>query len=239
MNLTVGPLPPAVYWRRRAIVLGGLLLVVLLVVYACSGSSPSDASAQHTPGPTPTSISSTNLLPPIVGSGSPVPSLSPSTASGSPSAPASPTGTPTPSTAVTGVATCTDAQIRVTPVISSTSTSTSKLVHGGTFDLKLKVRNISSTTCRRDVGSVPEELTVTYKNAKIWSSGDCDSTKSTPHDVRTFAPDVEIYAEVKWSSYDKTADSCKKSATPAATGKYELIGRLGTKSATVPFSIVS
>jgi hypothetical protein len=127
----------------------------------------------------------------------------------------------------------------VTPVISSTSTSTSKLVHGGTFDLKLKVRNISSTTCRRDVGSVPEELTVTYKNAKVWSSGDCDTTKSTPHDVRTFAPDVEIYAEVKWSSYDKTAGNCKKSATPAATGKYELIGRVGTKSATVPFSIVS
>src|SRR5207248_6256170 len=25
MNLTVGPLPPAVYWRRRALVAGGLL----------------------------------------------------------------------------------------------------------------------------------------------------------------------------------------------------------------------
>ena len=41
MNLTVGPHPPAVYWRRRALVAGGLLLLILLVVWSCGGSSGS------------------------------------------------------------------------------------------------------------------------------------------------------------------------------------------------------
>ena len=44
MNLTVGPLPPAVYWRRRAVVVGVLLVLVLLVTYAC-GSSGGKGSA--------------------------------------------------------------------------------------------------------------------------------------------------------------------------------------------------
>src|SRR6266542_3459450 len=37
MRTTVGPLPPAVYWRRRAVVLGALLLVVILLFVSCSG----------------------------------------------------------------------------------------------------------------------------------------------------------------------------------------------------------
>ena len=39
MRLTVGPLPSAVYWRRRAVVLGALLLLVIVLVYSCSGWS--------------------------------------------------------------------------------------------------------------------------------------------------------------------------------------------------------
>ena len=37
MRLTVGPLPPAVYWRRRAVVLGALLLVVIVLFVSCCG----------------------------------------------------------------------------------------------------------------------------------------------------------------------------------------------------------
>ena len=43
MNLTVGPLPPAVYWRRRALVAGVLVLLILVVAYSCGGSSGSGA----------------------------------------------------------------------------------------------------------------------------------------------------------------------------------------------------
>ena len=37
MRLTVGPLPSAVYWRRRAIVLGVAVVLVFLIVQSCSG----------------------------------------------------------------------------------------------------------------------------------------------------------------------------------------------------------
>ena len=45
MRLTVGPLPAAVYWRRRAVVLVGLAILVLIVSYACGGPA-SSGSAQ-------------------------------------------------------------------------------------------------------------------------------------------------------------------------------------------------
>jgi hypothetical protein len=37
MRSTVGPLPPAVYWRRRALVLGVLLLIVIALFVSCGG----------------------------------------------------------------------------------------------------------------------------------------------------------------------------------------------------------
>src|SRR5690348_2708657 len=92
MKLTVGPLAPAVYWRRRVLVIAGLLVVVLAIVYACRGATASSAEGQRpaavttgtTPPPQPTS------QPPSI-SPSPSPSLVPTTPPSS-SAPA--TGRP-------------------------------------------------------------------------------------------------------------------------------------------------
>lgn len=231
MNLTVGPLPPAVYWRRRAVVLGGLLLVILLVSYACGGSGKPDAFGQqntltgatHSPSPT-----SSVLVPTL-----PSPSIPLLTPTDSPS----PTGgSPQPS----GVVPCADADILVTPVISSTSAKVTKLQYGGTFDLKLKVRNISSHPCTRDVGSQPEELRIVAGTKKVWSSDDCGPSLAAAHAVRTFAPGVEIYAELTWNSYHIMPNDCVKSATPAHRGTYQIIGRVGTKtSAPVSFTIQS
>jgi hypothetical protein len=239
MNLTVGPLPPSVYWRRRVLVLGGLLLVVLLVAYACSGSGASSASTQPTPAPvlapiptsspSPSMSPSSSMLPSVDPSGTttqPTSLLSPSVSASAPMVDASPADD-----------TCTDDQIQVTPVIASTSAATSRLELGGTYDLRLKIRNISKVTCRRDVGTVAEELRITKGSTKIWSSDDCVHPKTPAHDIRTFAPGIEIYAEIKWSSYDITTTTCKKSSDPAPQGKYSLIGRVGTKSTTVPFKI--
>ena len=236
MNLTVGPLPPAVYWRRRAIVVGGLLLVILLLTYACSGPGTSNASTQKSVPPavalTPSSEPSfaPSTMPSAGVNESASASLPPSP-SGGPSAPVSPSGSATDT-----VATCTDAQIKVTPVIASTSSTTQRLEVGGTYDLKLKIRNISTVTCRRDVGGVPEELVVTRGSTKIWSSDDCQKAKAA-HDIRTFGPGIEIYADVKWDSYNITTSTCKKSKTPAPAGKYELTGRVGTAKSVVSFKI--
>jgi hypothetical protein len=237
MNLTVGPLPPAVYWRRRAIVLGGLLLVVLLVVYACSGPSTSNVSSKSSPSATqglnaPVGITSpfASTIPTVVVTPSIQVSVSPSLV---------PSAAPSPSVSTSGIATCTDAQIRVTPTISSTSASTSRLVHGGTYDLKLKVRNVSAVTCRRDVGGVPEQLEVMSGKTKIWSSDDCNKAQGKPHDIRTFGPDIEIYAQVKWDSWDISTHGCTKASSPLKDGTYSLVGRVGTKTATAKFTIVS
>ena len=226
MRLTVGPLPAAVYWRRRSVVLGGLLIVVFVVVYACGGAHPSNAAGgNHLAGGEPSSGPS----------GSPT-----DTAPVAPSTVVTPATTPpvSESSAPATSGTCTDAEMQVRAVISTTSTTTGKLQYGGTFTVKLQIANISARTCTRDVGSVPEELRIEQGSTKIWSSDDCVTASGKAHDTRTFHPGDAITAQVKWSSYDITTTTCVKSTTPAAAGSYELVGRLGTKlSAPTKFTI--
>ncbi|MBY8873171.1 hypothetical protein K7640_15150 [Micromonospora sp. PLK6-60] len=55
MRMTVGPLPPAVYWRRRAVVLGAGLLFLIVLLYSCQGSDPGgtpEGRGTPTPGAT-------------------------------------------------------------------------------------------------------------------------------------------------------------------------------------------
>lgn len=234
MNLTVGPLPPAVYWRRRAIVAGALFVIILLIVYACGGSGSSGADgARHTAveethGPTPSPsllLSSSPSLSPR----SPSPSVSDAPSTLATSSTSSEHGTPT----------CSDRDIKVTATIESTSASTNRLQYGGTFSLQLRIQNISDHACSRDVGGVLESLTVSKNGDKVWSSDDCDSDKGAKkHDVRVFPPNVAILAQVNWNSYLNTSKSCVKRKTPAAKGKYQLVGRVGSAaSATTTFTI--
>src|SRR5690242_7217123 len=58
MRSTVGPLPPAVYWRRRAVVLGAVLLGIIVLFVSCSGNDKNDqrgkgASSSSSSLPTP------------------------------------------------------------------------------------------------------------------------------------------------------------------------------------------
>lgn len=240
MNLTVGPLPPAVYWRRRAIVAGGLLLAILLIVYSCGGPGSPDANGpQQTAAEESQSPTAGVVLPGLSPSATPsMPSLSPFPSDESSPSPTV-TATATATEAGGGVPACSDADMKISASIESTSAGTSKLQYGGTFALKLKIQNASDHACTRDVGSVPESLTVSQGNTKIWSSDDCDSDSGAKsHDVRTFQANIMIYAQVEWSSYLNTAKSCSKGKTPAARGKYQLTGELGTaKSAVTTFTI--
>ena len=231
MKLTVGPLPPAVYWRRRAIVLGGLLLVILLIVYAC-GSNPSSAGDARRSPAGPHASSSAPAAP------APSASLVPfgPSASASPSGAATPTtsaSTPTPKASpkpsTLGVD-CADSEVLVTTSIVPTAPGAGKLQYVGTFILKLQIQNTSARTCTRDVGSEAEELEIKHGSTRTWSSDDCSSGGPKPHDVRTFHPGDAVSATVQWSSYDITTHGCKASSTPAAVGTYDLIGRVGTKS---------
>jgi len=238
MRWTVGPLPAAVYWRRRAIVLGALLFVILLIAYSCGGSKATNANSGGDPSSSPSappSSSSSALVPP---SASPSPSLAAPSASGSRLPSANPGTTPAaPSTAVG--AGCTDAEVAVKTAIMSTSAATSKLQYGGTFMLKLEISNASRRTCTRDVGSVAEELIVERGGSEIWSSDGCHAPGGVTHDVRTFHPGDTIFAQVQWSSYNVTKPECRRLSTPAAVGTYQLVGRLATlTSAPTSFEIV-
>ena len=217
MKLTVGPLPPAVYWRRRVLVLAGLLVVVLAIAYACH------AAASNAEGQKPTAVT-TSTTP------APAPSTTPPSATPSPSPSIAPSPPPsTASAAPQSAGECAAAELTVTVGIASPSPTVTRLQYGGTFAVRLVVTNVSTRTCTRDVGSVPEELIIKRGTTKIWSSDDCASPNRVQHDVRTFHPGDVVVATIKWSSFSITTNGCAKATHPAPIGTYTLTGRVDTK----------
>ncbi|HWH01891.1 MAG TPA: hypothetical protein VNV66_21835 [Pilimelia sp.] len=220
MRLTVGPLPAAVYWRRRAIVLGVLLVALITLYSACGGSS----DAGRSPGaatPTPDTASpepTRSLLTPESGGPSPAATEEPDpgpTATASVAAPP-----PAPPPAPTGA--CTDAEIVITPVPAKTS------VRAGTpMDLRLKIQNSSPRTCSRDVGAEYQELRLVRGAETTWSSDHCGSSRAS--DVRSFAPGGVREYMVTWNGRSSSKCANGQAAAPVAAGEYQLIGRLGTK----------
>jgi hypothetical protein len=232
MNLTVGPLPPAVYWRRRAVVAGVLLVLVLLVTYACGGSSGSGAAGQPRANTGPATAtgtadpSSTELRPQT---GAP-PSVDPSAQSLVPSVAPAPGfgGPPVSGSAAAQSDFCADSEIQVTP--------SAKKIVGGTYPyvLTLRIKNISDRTCKRDVGADPQELHVVANGQTLWSSDSCQTTHGQP-DVRSFPPGIEDMFTIGWDGTIGTACNNKTAATP---GTYLIVGKLDTKvSDPVPFTV--
>ncbi len=227
MNLTVGPLPPAVYWRRRALVVGALLVLVLLVSYACGGSDGSNAAGQQPTGSSTNSSSpdpSPSVLSPIIGAGpgSGAPSSTAPASSGGLPGPGAPGGPPV------AVDFCTDDEMRLTPAI--------KKITGGTYayEMILTIKNISSRSCMRDVGTDPQELHVVQNGQTVWSSDYCQYAHGQ-RDVRTFGPGIESQFTRGW---DGTVGQACTNPTPAAAGTYQLVAKLDTKvSAPVTFTI--
>lgn len=221
MRLTVGPLPPAVYWRRRAAILGVLLLVVLLVSYSCSNAS--DAAHNR------------RVLTPTTGSSS-SPTASATLASTPSAAASSPAENPPAdpgsdqSNTSTGGSTvdapaqggpCTDGELNLTVAADPASVARAAFVK-----FTFRIKNISNRTCTRDVGADPQELYLQDDaKSKIWSSDTCDPLHGT--DVRTFKPGDVAEFYVMWNGRATNAGCTNQQPPPA--GKYQLIGRLSTK----------
>jgi hypothetical protein len=231
MNLTVGPLPSAVYWRRRAVVAGVLLVLVLLVTYSCGGSSGSGATGQQrantaatgtgTPDPTDSELRPQTGGPPGSDPSSAQPSMAPAPAFGTP-----------PTSAAAAAAqqsdNCADSDIQVTP-------SAKKIVGGSyPYQLTLKIKNISDHTCKRDVGADPQELHVIANGQTLWSSDACQTVHGQP-DIRSFPPGIEDSFTIGW---DGTIGTACNNKTAAAPGAYLVVGKLDTKvSDPVPFTV--
>ncbi|MEU4566396.1 hypothetical protein [Micromonospora sp. NPDC023956] len=242
MRLTVGPLPPAVYWRRRAVVLGAGILFLIVVLYSCSGSGDNTASPERSPTPTPSAgdpAPTGSVLTPQ--SGEPPASAEPDVPGGggpggggpgtSSGAPPAPSGPVVPAGGANG---CTDAEISVTPVVAPTSVRS-----GGPVDLQLRIKNTSDRTCTRDVGADLQELFVKSGAEKVWSSDTCGTAKGS--DVQSFSPGFERSYQVTWNGQDTTrCANGLANGDPAPAGTYQVFGRLDTKlSAPVKLTVTN
>ncbi|MFC5925345.1 hypothetical protein [Micromonospora vulcania] len=228
MRLTVGPLPPAVYWRRRVVVLGAGLLFLIVLLYSCTGSNRS--GGQPKAGATSTSTPSASAGPagPVLTpqTGAPTLSASADPDTSSPTAEITSNSVPPPGTAAGGVddGTCTNAEISVVSVAQPTSVQ-----RGAMVDLQLRIKNTSERTCSRDVGADVQEIFIKSGAEKVWSSDTCGKVQGT--DVQSFTPNFERSYEVGWNGRDTTR--CDKSGLAAgpfpAAGTYQVFARVGTK----------
>jgi hypothetical protein len=220
MRLTVGPLPPAVYWRRRAAIVGILLVLVVALFYSCSNTSKASLrSGAHGPlpsgSPTPTTTSLPSPTTPVFTSGG---GIAVQTGDGGDSKPSS---APSPEPPPPASGPCTDGEMTI--VASPAQAS----VQRGTFvRFYFRIKNVSNRSCTRDVGADAQELYVQdAAKAKVWSSDTCNPRHGT--DVRTFNPGDQFDFFWDWDGKASNAGCGKQQAPPA--GKYGLVGRLATK----------
>jgi len=243
MRSTVGPLPAAVYWRRRAVVLGALLLGVIVLFVSCSGGD--DEGGKRGTGATPAPVSQPasaatpeeepSFADPPPGAGNPslpdpedlqsdgpVPGVD-----GVENDPDGTNGTTDGGTNsnvnVPADGSCTDAEISVTPIPAGTTVR-----RGIPLEIRLKIKNVSARTCSRDVGADLQELYVETGVQKVWSSDTCSNAKGS--DVRQFTPNGEREYKVTWNGRQSNRCAAGLAAgTAPAAGQYQIRARLGAK----------
>ncbi|WP_026270724.1 hypothetical protein [Salinispora pacifica] len=225
MRLTVGPLPPAVYWRRRAVVLGAVFLFLVVVFYSSWGNSDESAN-KNASGQGQSSGDSPAASEPPVGPADPPDDSGdaggeepPNSESSEPSEAADPP--PAPPSIDDGA--CTDADISVTAVAQPASVG-----KGDAVDLQLKIKNVSDRTCSRDVGADKQELFLKSGAATIWSSDSCGTGEGS--DVQSFTPNFERSYRITWNGNDDSRCQGGVATGPEAPpGTYQVFARVGTK----------
>ncbi|MER7003127.1 hypothetical protein ABT297_08785 [Dactylosporangium sp. NPDC000555] len=212
MKLTVGPLPAGVYWRRRVIV-GGVLVVALLLLWAScgGGGDPNDKKTSLGASGEPTTSAAVEPTTTIQ-----VPTTGEPPASSAPPVAVS-SSAPQPSATVPA---CADADLSLVA-----APETAVQFRGAYLKFTLKIKNISSHDCARDVGADAQELYLQAGAVKVWSSDACDA----PHgsQMAVLKPNIEMSYTNVWNG-KATNNGCANRQAPPA-GKYELVGRLDTK----------
>jgi hypothetical protein len=221
----VGPLPTAVYWRRRLLALVGTLGVLggggwLGVAVATGEPAQSHTVATGAPVPTPALEQVVPSLAAVQ-----VPTAALTTTSGPvPSAPV-----PEPGPVAGGP--CSDDMIVVEVRPQSASAPAGAKP---TFDLV--VTNISPVACVRVLDKGMQEIVLLDgAGARVWGSNDCFPEASS--DQRTLQPGEAAVFPVLWSGLSSAPGCTTARVTPAA-GDYVLRGRLDAKaSADAPFTL--
>jgi hypothetical protein len=250
MRSTVGPLPPAVYWRRRALVLGVLLLIVIALFVSCGGEDDGNQRGNGASSQAPTPV-------PAGSTPDEEPSFSDAQPGGGPSLPApedlvsqppgangqsdpnaqssagtNATGTNANVTAPAGA--CTDQEVSVTPVPAVTAAK-----RGAPVVIRLKIKNVGARPCTRDLGAGAQELYMDQGARKYWSSDTCSTDRGT--NLRQMRSGAEYEYTVTWNGRQSSKCTAALPGGPAPPpGTYEIRGRLGTKvSQPVAMTIVS
>jgi len=198
----VGPEEPQVYWRRRLII--GLAAFVTLIVIFQSLTGGEDPVA-----------SAVSVAPSADAVAAPAePSAVPTVAASPTPAVLQPTTQPTVPAVADGE--CSDADTSIRVVVDRETTAVGEGVH-----INMIVKNISETTCKRDVGSGANEVTVISGPALIWSTDHCNP--NTDKDLVELAPGQEWKVKVVWIG-KQTAKGCKV-RNMAEPGAYWAHGR--------------
>ena len=199
----VGPEEPQVYWRRRLMLgLAALVTLIVIIQSITGGKEPVPVVASGAP-------SSEAVVT------SPEPSSTPSVVLASPTTPVlQPTAQPTVPVVADGE--CSDADTSIRVEVDRETTAVGEGVH-----IKMIVKNISAVSCKRDVGSGANEVTVISGPALIWSTDHCNP--STDKDLVELAPGQEWSVNVVWIG-KQTAKGCKV-RNMAEPGAYWAHGR--------------
>lgn len=195
----VGPEEPVVYWRRR-LMLGLAALVTLIVLIRTFTGGDDTVQAAASAAPTEGAVVATPI--PSVVAASPTPSILQPTAQ--PAVPAVAEGE------------CSDADTSVRVEVDRETTVVGEGVH-----INMIVKNISAKTCKRDVGSGANEVTVISGPALIWSTDHCNP--NTDKDLVELAPGQEWNVKVVWIG-KQTSTGCKVT-NMADPGAYWAHGR--------------
>lgn len=194
----VGPEEPAVYWRRRLIIGLAALVTLSTIINGLSGGTDPTASAA--------SVSKSPKAVATLSEPTPSPDVSPSVL----------LPTVQPNVPAVAKGECSDADTSIRVVIDRETTAVGEGVH-----INMIVKNISAKTCKRDVGSGANEVTVISGPALIWSTDHCNP--NTDKDLVELAPGQEWNVKVVWIG-KQTATGCKVTNL-AEPGAYWVHGR--------------
>jgi hypothetical protein len=183
--------------------LAALVTLIVLIRSFTGGEDPVPAAAQSLPSAQ--AISQTPEAVPQPTIASPTPEI------------LQPTAQPT--VPAVGEGECSDADTSIEVEIDRETTAVGEGLH-----VNMVIKNISATTCKRDVGSGANEITVISGPALIWSTDHCNP--NTDKDLVELAPGEEWNVKVVWIG-KQTATGCKVT-NMAEPGAYWAHGRNGS-----------
>lgn len=195
----VGPEQPQVYWRRRVMLAVVALITLVIIVRSLTGGGDTAAAVATS---TPVASQSVATPAPSLEGASPTPET------------IQPTADPT--VPPVGEGECSDADTSIRVLVDRETTAVGEGVH-----IKMIVKNISDKTCKRDVGSGANEVTVISGPALIWSTDHCNA--STDKNLVELTPGQEWSVKVVWIG-KQTAKGCKV-RNMAEPGAYWAHGR--------------